>query len=254
MLLILLLILFILFIILKKKKVENYKNKADRRLDKTDLIDKSIDRHTKKFDNKIFYKNNNELIEKTIDKIDNNEVIITFIDKNKIKEFNIFYKYFSKLNLNNLLVISLDTKIYNNLYKRNILTILLENYKDNLETINKIFKLGKKDLIYTKVEYIWKKNISKNIRYMDYDLIGYTTNNKNKIFDKYFFKIKYNIDTINLFDIIINKFYNKNKSDNVIINNYILNEKIKEEKEGNNKIIRFYNKNFKILLLKNLLL
>lgn len=220
-------------------------NKENRGLDKTNLIDKSIDKHTKIFENKIFYRNINELIEKTIDKIDNNDVIITFVDKNRINKFNIFYKNIKELYLNNLLVISLDTETY---YKINKLTstILLENYKENLETINKIFKLGKKDLIYTNIEYIWKKDISKQLKYVDYDLIS--IKGDNNIINSNFFKVQYNIDTIYLFDKIINKFYNKNM--NTKINNFILDEKIDVLKDkNNNKIIKFNNKNFNILVL-----
>ena len=218
-------------------------NKKNRGLDKTNLIDKSIDKHTKIFKNKIFYRNTNELIEKTIDKIDNNDVIITFVDKNRINKFNIFYKNFKRLKLNNLLIIALDTETYHKINKLTS-TILLENYKENLETINKIFKLGKKDLIYTNIEYIWKKDISKQLKYIDYDLIS-IKNNKN-IMDSNFFKVQYNIDTIYLFDKIINKFYNKNNK----ITNFILNEKTDVINDKNkNQIIKFNNKNFKILLL-----
>lgn len=222
-------------------------NKENRGLNKTNLIDKSIDKHTKIFKNKIFYRNTNELIEKTIDKINNNDVIITFVDKNRINKFNIFYKNIKQLNLNNLLVIALDTDTYNKINNLTS-TILLENDKENLETINKIFKLGKKDLIYTNIEYIWKKDLSKQLKYVDYDLIS--IKDKKYIIDSTFFKVQYNIDTIYLFDKIINKFYNKNKNMNTKINNFILDEKIDVLKDkNNNKIIKFNNKNFNILVL-----
>ena len=50
-------------------------------------------------------------------------IIITFTDLNYLDIFNIFYSKFEKLNLNNLLVVSLDEKTYENLKHRNINTI-----------------------------------------------------------------------------------------------------------------------------------
>ena len=41
-----------------------------------------------------------------------NDIILTFVSINYLKIFNIFYQYFNKLNLNNLLVISLDKKTF----------------------------------------------------------------------------------------------------------------------------------------------
>ena len=63
----------------------------------------------------------------------NDCIIITFTDYNYIDIFNIFYENFKKLNLNNLLVVSLDEKSFDYLNKLSINTIFTP-YKINNKT------------------------------------------------------------------------------------------------------------------------
>jgi hypothetical protein len=112
-------------------------------------------------------------------------IIVTFVDNFYMDIFDIWYSYFVKLNLINLLVVSLDNDTYNNLKYRNINTIL-RVYSDNkkvcedrndfwrfrLEKINEIFISTKKNIIHTDSDCIWFKDIYKIVKDLEYDFVG----------------------------------------------------------------------------------
>ena len=86
-----------------------------------------------------------------LNKIEDDTIIVTFIDYKYVTIFNIFYSYFKKLNLKNLLVIALDISSYNYLKKYSTINIFYIKYsltnKDlfwrfRLSVINYIFKLS----------------------------------------------------------------------------------------------------------------
>ena len=112
--------------------------------------------------------------------IDSDTIILTFTDHVFLPIFNIWYDYFSKLNLPNLLVVSLDPATFKDLSGRGIRTILC-NYqikdrcafwKFRLSTIVNIFKKYKKNLIHTDADCIWFKDVYSLIRDLPYDFIG----------------------------------------------------------------------------------
>lgn len=175
-----------------------------------------------------------------INSILNNTIIITFLDKNYIDIFNIFYSYFQKLNLNNLLVISLDDFTYNYLINKNIKTIKKEYnivskdkfWSFRLNIINDIFKSSKKNLIHTDSDCFWFKNIIEEISKIenDYDIIGHVAFIYPKdISAKYgivlccgFYYLKYNEKNMD----IIDRIREQNSDlldDQVLFNYYIFN-------------------------------
>ena len=116
-----------------------------------------------------------------LNKIEDDTIIVTFIDYKYVTIFNIFYSYFKKLNLKNLLVIALDISSYNYLKKYNDINIFYIKYsltnKDlfwrfRLSVINYIFKLSMKNIIHTDSDCLWFKNILELVKTLDYDIVG----------------------------------------------------------------------------------
>ena len=108
-----------------------------------------------------------------LNKIEDDTIIVTFIDYKYVTIFNIFYSYFKKLNLKNLLVIALDISSYNYLKKYNDINIFYIKYsltnKDlfwrfRLSVINYIFKLSMKNIIHTDSDCLWFKNIIDEVK------------------------------------------------------------------------------------------
>lgn len=210
---------------------------------------------------------NGGIIKYYLDKIKDNNIIITFVDTNYIPIFNIFYQNFKKLNLKNLLVISLDDKTFIHMRKRNIFSLLFKyelkkrnNFWDfRYNIINNLFKLSKKNIIHSDSDCIWFNDITKNpVFSLQYDIIGQQAfgipGNVVKILGSVlccgFYKINYNENTSDLFNEISNKIYNQNiKDDQVKINNFILREHDKITNTQFGKSITIKNKNIKILLL-----
>lgn len=202
-----------------------------------------------------------------LNKISGKNIIITFTDFKYLPVFDIFYSYFSKLNLNNLLVISLDEKTFINLKKRNIFTLLFKyeiDHRNNFwkfryNTIEKIFKISKKNIIHTDSDCIWFNNINKYLKpIINYDIIGQMAYGHPKtVVDKLgivlccgFYKIYFNSKTVNLFSEIEKKGYNKNILDDQIrINNYIMHEHESITSNEYGKSITIKKSNIKILLL-----
>ena len=149
-------------------------------------------------------------------------IVITFTDINYLDIFNIFYSKFQKLNLNNLLVVSLDVNTYEHLKNRNINTIYepfeFKNNKNKfwyfrLTIINKIFQENKKNIIHTDADCFWLKNILEEINKIshNYDIIGSIGfGQPKKIIQELgfslccgFYFIKYSKQTMNIFDKIV---------------------------------------------------
>jgi hypothetical protein len=189
----------------------------------------------------------NDLIN-ILKKIEDDTIILTFIDYKYIPIFNIFYTYFEKLNLKNLIVIALDLNTYNYLKKYEDLYILYLQYNLNnkelfwkfrLSTINYIFKISMKNIIHTDSDCLWFKNIIEEVKNLDYDIIGSIAYGfPEDLVKKHgfilccgFYYIKYNDKTKDFFDKIINQQLNSN-DDQILMNTYIFNNK---------KIILNYN-------------
>tara|TARA_B110000971_G_C19985574_1_gene489404 strand:- start:511 stop:1380 length:870 start_codon:yes stop_codon:yes gene_type:complete len=211
--------------------------------------------------------NKNKMIKKYINKIKSDDIILTFTDTTYLPIFNIFYNYFEKLNLNNLIVISLDENVFSILNKRGILTLLYK-YKISSRNnfwrfryylIDKIFQLSKKNIIHTDSDCIWIKDITKIPELsFKYDIIGQVAfGHPIKVVKKIgmvlccgFYKIYFNNNTKYLFKKILRKKYNRGiNDDQVMINNYILHEHEQIEENEFGKCITIKNNNIKILLL-----
>jgi hypothetical protein len=168
--------------------------------------------------------------------------IITFVDFKYLPIFNVFYKYFKKLNLNNLLVISLDIEAFNNLRTRKINTVY-KPYKINgrdkfwefrLNVINEIFTTTKKSIIHTDSDCFWLKNIVSEIDKIkdDYDIIGsiafgWPKNIVNKmgfVLCCGFYYIKYTSQNASFFN-NIKRLKIGSIDDQVLFNNYLYNNK-----------------------------
>jgi hypothetical protein len=114
--------------------------------------------------------------------IQDDDIVLTFTDKNFLPIFNIFYYHFERHGLDNLLVISLDQYTYEAMTYMGVRTILIEYdltdkylfWKFRVDIINQIFKYSKKTIIHTDVDCFWFKNILVELRKLqDYDLVGH---------------------------------------------------------------------------------
>lgn len=176
------------------------------------------------------------LVLKKISDIASPSIVLTFVNNNYYPIFEVFIEYYEKLNLSNLLVISLDKNIYDKLIKRNINTLLI-NYDEKhdgclwrfrINIINAIFKISKKDLIHTDSDCIWLKNILPFMSTTDYEIIGQIEYGRPfNISCKYgfvmccgLFKMKYAQKTIDLIDKISEQMIN---DDQDAFNEYIFN-------------------------------
>ena len=162
------------------------------------------------------------IIEHIIKNIKSDDIILTFTDTKYLPIFNIFYNYFEKLNLNNLVVISLDENVFSILNKRGILTLLYKYkitsrnkfFKFRYCLIDKIFQLSKKNIIHTDSDCIWIKDITKMPELsFKYDIIGQIAFGiPKKVVKKIgmvlcfgFYKIYFNNNTKYLFQEILKK-------------------------------------------------
>jgi hypothetical protein len=171
-------------------------------------------------------------------KIISDTIILTFTDKNYLDIFKIFYSYFNKLNLSNLLVISLDEYTYNYLTQKNIRTILIKYYinskdsfwKFRLNTINDIFNISNKNIIHTDSDCFWMKDIFNLINNYSYDFIGsIECGHPHELSNKYgfniccgFYYIKYNENMVNMMKNIISQ-EGYGIDDQVLFNYYMFN-------------------------------
>lgn len=119
---------------------------------------------------------------KIIDTITTDTIILTFINYKYLPLFKIFYGYFQKHNLDNLLVICLDKESQNDLNEFEIRTMFMdytindicEFWRFRLTIINNIFKYSEKNIIHTDVDCFWLKNIVTVFDALpNYDLIGH---------------------------------------------------------------------------------
>lgn len=191
-----------------------------------------------------------------MENISDDTIIITFTDFKYMDIFNIFYHNFKKLNINNLLVISLDEETYINLTERNINSIykpynikIKNNFWEfRLNVINEIFKNSKKNIIHTDSDCFWFKNIYNEINSLknNYDIIGSIAfgfpieivKKMGFVLCCGFYFIKYTEKNCEFFD----KINNQNISsvnDQILFNNYLYNNKINiiENKYNQNNII-----------------
>jgi hypothetical protein len=196
-------------------------------------------------------------------------IIITFTDYKYLPIFNIFYKHFEKLNLNNLLVISLDKETFNELTSRTINTVLKEYntgyskdllskryfFIDRLIVINEIFKSTKKNIIHTDADCFWFKNILTEInKIKNCDIIGQIDPGgllPNRIVKKIefelccgFFYIKYNESNAKIIDNmleikdLVEKKY-KRLCDQRLFNHYFIINKRKIINTTKNTFLRY---------------
>lgn len=177
-----------------------------------------------------------------IDTIHDKTIILTFISQTYLPIFKMFYHYFKKHNLDNLLVICLDKESNNAILQLGIRTILMEYeitkrdkfWKFRLDTINQIFKYSKKNIIHTDSDCFWLKNILTILESNDeYDLIGHIAFSQPLYIVKYIgfvfccglYFIKYNEQNITIIDDITSKKIHTD-DDQVIFNHYIYDNRV----------------------------
>lgn len=205
-----------------------------------------------------------------LNKIEDDTIIVTFIDYKYVTIFNIFYSYFKKLNLKNLLVIALDISSYNYLKKYSDINIFYIKYsltnKDlfwrfRLSIINYIFKISMKNIIHTDSDCLWFKNILELVKTLDYDIVGSVAYGfPENLVKEYgfilccgFYYIRYNVKTKDFFDNIFKQKLNIN-DDQILINNYIFSNKKTILNYENDIIIDKYiimNDDLRIIILKD---
>ena len=174
--------------------------------------------------------------------IDADTIILTFTDFNYLPIFNIWYDHFQKLNLTNLLVVSLDQSTYNDLQSRTIPTILcpykIESkdafWKFRLNAIYSIFKKSQKNIIHTDSDCIWLKDVYSLIHDLPYDFIGSIEHgHPYKLSRKHgfitccgFYYIKYNDQMIRMLENIMSQ-SGHGVDDQVLFNYYMFDNKKK---------------------------
>jgi hypothetical protein len=184
----------------------------------------------------------NDFVNTVTEKISNIEdpiIVITFINSIYYPIFEIFIDYYEKLNLKNLLVISLDKNVYDKLISKNLNTLLI-NYDETHDgcfwrfrsnIINAVFKIAKKDIVHTDSDCIWLKNILPFMRNADYEIIGQIEHGRPYLISaKYgfvmccgLFKMTYSSKTIALIDKISAQMFD---DDQDALNEYAFNNHI----------------------------
>ena len=199
--------------------------------------------------------------------INSETIILTFTDYKYLPIFNIWYNYFEKLNLQNLLVISLDDITFTNLNSRKINTILC-NYnivnrdkfwQFRLKTIFNIFKQSKKNIIHTDSDCIWLKDVYSLINNEPYDIIAsIESGHPVELSKKYgfimccgFYYVKYNEIMIKMFENIIGQ--DGHGTDDQVLFNYYMFDNSTDIISNPNELIEKevqLKDNIKIVLLK----
>lgn len=150
--------------------------------------------------------------------IKNDTVVVTFVDVQYLNLFKLFYAFWKRHGLQNLLVVSLDEKVSSYLIHANINYVYYDYsiqsrhmfWRVRLQIIDIIFTTAKKTLIHTDVDCFWFKNLLECIQNCPED-VCYSTGGTfpKNIADKYgfvlccgFFGIKYNNNTKNYFQVL----------------------------------------------------
>lgn len=119
---------------------------------------------------------------KRIDTIPTDTIVLTFINFKYVPMFKVFYKYFQRHDLQNLLVICLDKESQNELIDLGVRTMFVdytiqdicEFWRFRLTIINNVFKYSEKNIIHTDVDCFWLKNIMLLFDALpDYDIISH---------------------------------------------------------------------------------
>jgi hypothetical protein len=159
------------------------------------------------------------MIRDAVTPIKGRTVVLTFINSVYMPIFDIFYAYFRKLSLGNLLVVSLDRSSFDKLRGESVNTILIPYCINNftkfwrfrLVVTKAIFLTTRRDILHTDSDCIWLKDILPLIENNDYDLLGQIEHGRPlKISSKFgfviccgFYRLKYSDKTVNFFDNLI---------------------------------------------------
>ena len=178
---------------------------------------------------------NTAQLELILSEINQETIVITFVDKTYKLIFDVFCQFWQKLNLNNLLIVCLDeeaieiAKKYSHryLYVPYNIKSRWEFWHIRLKILNNIFKFAKKTIIHTDSDCFWINNIIPHLELCvdvdaHYSLGGA---HPKHIADAYgfvlccgFFCINYNNRTFNFFDSIL---MDESKDDQVATNKWV---------------------------------
>jgi hypothetical protein len=165
----------------------------------------------------------------------NNHVIVIFLNNNFYKIFEIWYEYYKKLNIENVLLICLDEEIYKKLQKLN-LNVYLANFEFDKRSdlwffrndiLQKILNFGI-DITHSDLDCIWFKDFRDIIDAYEEDIvysIAYYMPPKLAKKNGFvlccgFFRIRSTKKTKQFFNIYMNRM-KKGQDDQVILNEII---------------------------------
>lgn len=171
-----------------------------------------------------------------LNKFESQTIVITFVDEGYIKLLDMFSFFWTKLKLNNLLVICLDQASLDRVNNLGLIGLLVPYqmitrncfWKDRFDMINIIFKKAKKHIVHTDVDCFWFNNIIPQLETDNGDVF-YSKAKKHPvdISELYgfvlccgFFFVKYNERTEGYFDDILN--CSNSKDDQVMTNRHVL--------------------------------
>lgn len=173
-------------------------------------------------------------INEALQKIENDAVVVTFVDNQYLDLFKLFHVFWKRHCLQNLLVISLDENVNSYLNNTDINYVYFDYpirnrhafWRVRLQLLDVIFTTAKKTLIHTDVDCFWFQNLLTCIQSCSED-ICYSTGGTfpKNIADKYgfvlccgFFGVKYNNNTKNYFRTLCTS---ENKDDQISTNEWI---------------------------------
>lgn len=203
-------------------------------------------------------------MEKVLDSIKDDAVIVSFLSKNYFQIFKLFYEYISRFNLSNLVIVCLDKVVFDKLESFNVKRIYIEYeikakvnfWKFRLEKLIELFEKSKKNIIHTDLDCFWFKDIYSLLLKRtkeEYDFIGHMAKRMPEYVSKELgfvlccglFMIRYSPENVDWIKAIVNM-YPEIEDDQILINHYILHHRLYIETFPNSysitKVIQMDNK------------
>lgn len=182
-------------------------------------------------------------MEHILSSIKDDAIIVSFLNKKYMKMFKLFYKYISQFQLENIIIVCLDTDSFTALKMYNVNPILCEYNINNresfwrfrLEKIIELMETSQKNIIHTDLDCFWFRDIYSDIlkrTNFQYDLIGHVAHKMpNYVAQELgfvlccgLFMIRYSLDNVAWVKAIMAE-YPTIEDDQVLFNHYIFHHK-----------------------------
>lgn len=181
---------------------------------------------------------NPQQLHEAVKSIEDDTIILSFLDKSYIPIFDVFYEEISKFGYDNLLIISLDDESEEHLQDRGVKTAKVKYKVRNRHKLwyerflftEYLFTYFRKNILHTDVDCIWYKDIYNKLKDVDLDIMISTAHGYPDHVEEEFgflgcmglFLCNYNDRTVDFFKRAREAPVNMGiEYDQVIVNNYI---------------------------------